>query len=58
LLNSQIRGYPRCAIARAAATIEVKSISMLPFGSAGLARDPARFRQFQWRNDSNRALRQ
>jgi len=32
---SKFSGDPRCAIARAAATIEVKSICILPFGSAG-----------------------
>jgi hypothetical protein len=32
---SKFAGDPRCAIARAAATIEVNSICILPFGSAG-----------------------
>jgi hypothetical protein len=49
-------GDPRCAIARAAATIQVKRILHPSVCFGWIAGDPARFCQFEWRNDSNRAL--
>jgi len=49
-------GDPDCAIARAAATIELKRILHPSVCFGWIADDPAGFRQFEWRNDSNRAL--